>query len=105
MKSRKFSLIAAGIALTMTMAACAGEGAGSSNGNGNGNGAAENADEGGELDTSDLTVGVAMPTQSMQRWFDDGNTLKAELAAEGYNVDLQSAEDDHATQPSQIAAM
>src|SRR5690625_2536195 len=105
MKSRKFSLIAAGIALTMTMAACAGEGAGSSNGNGNGNGAAENADEGGEVDNSDLTVGVAMPTQSMQRWLDDGNNMKAELEAEGYNVDLQYAEDDIPTQVSQIENM
>src|SRR5690625_913388 len=105
MKSRKFSLIAAGIALAMTMAACAGEGAGSSNGNGNGNGAAENADEGGEVDNSDLTVGVAMPTQSMQRWLDDGNNMKAELEAEGYNVDLQYAEDDIPTQVSQIENM
>lgn len=107
MKSRKFSLIAAGIALTMTMAACAGEGAGSSNGrgNGDGSGAAENTDEGGEVDNSDLTVGVAMPTQSMQRWLDDGNNMKAELEAEGYNVDLQYAEDDIPTQVSQIENM
>lgn len=107
MKSRKFSLIAAGIALTMTMAACAGEGAGSSNGSGNGDGsgAAENTDEGGEVDNSDLTVGVAMPTQSMQRWLDDGNNMKAELEAEGYNVDLQYAEDDIPTQVSQIENM
>jgi len=46
-----------------------------------------------------------MPTQSMQRWLDDGNNMKAELEAEGYNVDLQYAEDDIPTQVSQIENM
>src|SRR5690625_7428824 len=56
-------------------------------------------------DALPISVGVAMPTQSMQRWLDDGNNMKAELAAEGYNVDLQYAEDDIPTQVSQIENM
>ena len=101
MQNRKLSFVAAGIALAMTMAACAGGGAGS---NENENGAEGNG-AGSEVDTSDMTVGVAMPTQSMQRWLDDGNNMKAELEAEGYTVDLQYAEDDIPTQVSQIENM
>src|SRR5690625_4762207 len=101
MQNRKLSFVAAGIALAMTMAACAGGGAGS---NENENGAEGNG-AGSDVDTSDMTVGVAMPTQSMQRWLDDGNNMKAELEAEGYTVDLQYAEDDIPTQVSQIENM
>src|SRR5690625_7251723 len=77
MKSRKFSLIAAGIALTMTMAACAGEGAGSSDGSGNGDGSggAENTDGGGGVETSDRTVGGARETQARLRWHVGGSYM------------------------------
>lgn len=47
-------------------------------------------------------VGVAMPTQSSQRWIDDGANIKKELQALGYEVDLQFAEDDVQAQVSQI---
>lgn len=47
-------------------------------------------------------VGVAMPTQSSQRWIDDGANIKKELEALGYEVDLQFAEDDVQAQVSQI---
>ncbi len=47
-------------------------------------------------------VGVAMPTQSSQRWIDDGDNIKKELEALGYEVDLQFAEDDVQMQVSQI---
>ncbi|HHU72553.1 MAG TPA: sugar ABC transporter substrate-binding protein [Clostridiales bacterium] len=47
-------------------------------------------------------VGVAMPTQSSQRWIQDGDNIKKELEALGYQVDLQYAEDDVQAQVSQI---
>jgi len=51
-------------------------------------------------------VGVSMPTQSLQRWNQDGAFLKAELEAEGYEVDLQYAGDnDVALQVSQLENM
>ncbi len=34
-------------------------------------------------------IGVAMPTQSLQRWNLDGANLKALLEAEGHEVDKQ----------------
>ena len=50
-------------------------------------------------------VGVAMPTQSLQRWNQDGANMKAQLEAAGYEVDLQYANNDVATQVSQIETM
>ncbi len=48
------------------------------------------------------TVGVAMPTQSSERWINDGANMKEQLEALGYQVDLQYAEDDVQAQVSQI---
>lgn len=45
-----------------------------------------------------MTVGVAMPTQSSERWIRDGKNMKEKLEALGYEVDLQYAEDDVAAQ-------
>ena len=50
-------------------------------------------------------VGVAMPTQSSERWINDGNNMKKQLEALGYEVDLQYAEDDVQAQVSQIENM
>ncbi len=47
-------------------------------------------------------VGVAMPTQSSERWINDGANMKKELEAAGYEVELQYAEDDVQAQVSQI---
>lgn len=50
-------------------------------------------------------IGVSMPTQDLQRWNQDGNNMKAELEAAGYEVELQFASNDIATQVSQIETM
>ena len=50
-------------------------------------------------------IGVAMPTQSLQRWNQDGSNMKASLEEAGYEVDLQYANNDVATQVSQIENM
>ena len=51
-------------------------------------------------------IGVSMPTQSLQRWNQDGTNMKAELEAAGYEVDLQYAGDnDIPTQVSQLENM
>ena len=44
--------------------------------------AAENTGDG-------KTVGIAMPTQSSERWIKDGANMKSQLEAKGYNVILQ----------------
>jgi putative multiple sugar transport system substrate-binding protein len=51
-------------------------------------------------------VGVSMPTQSLQRWNQDGANMKSQLEEAGYVVDLQYAGDnDLPTQINQIENM
>ncbi|MBO4928060.1 MAG: sugar-binding protein [Clostridiales bacterium] len=50
-------------------------------------------------------IGVSMPTKSLQRWNQDGDNMKKELEAAGFTVDLQFANDDVATQVSQLESM
>ncbi len=91
---KKMGVVAAGAALTLSLAACAGEGAGSGN---------ENAPAGDGGD--DVKIGVAMPTETSERWIADGNAVKDGLEAAGYAVDLQYAGDDIPTQTQQIDSM
>ena len=54
----------------------------------------------------EMKVGVSMPTQSLQRWNQDGANMKEQLEAAGYTVDLQFAGDnDIPTQVSQLETM
>jgi putative multiple sugar transport system substrate-binding protein len=50
-------------------------------------------------------VGIAMPTKSLQRWNQDGNYLQDKLEAKGYYVILQYANNQVATQVSQLENM
>ncbi|HOX11300.1 MAG TPA: sugar ABC transporter substrate-binding protein [Spirochaetia bacterium] len=52
-----------------------------------------------------MLIGVAMPTQSLQRWNQDGANMKAQLEAKGYRVDLQYANNDINTQIQQLENM
>nr|WP_323132648.1 multiple monosaccharide ABC transporter substrate-binding protein [Kineococcus indalonis] len=90
---RYLAAFAAGLALTVS--ACGGGGAGTGS---------DGAGSGGAAD-GDITVGVAMPTQTSERWIADGNNVKAGLEAAGYKVDLQYANDDIPTQSQQIDQM
>jgi putative multiple sugar transport system substrate-binding protein len=90
--NKKLGLTALGAALAIGLTACGGSGAG-------GNSNTENADPG------DLTIGVSMPTQTSERWIADGNSVKEQLEAEGYTVDLQYASDDIPTQSQQVDQM
>ena len=82
--------------MILFVAGCGG-GSGSS-GSGSGSGAPKAASNG-------KKVGVAMPTQSSQRWIQDGANMKQKLEALGYTVDLQYAEDDVQAQVSQLENM
>ncbi|HOJ78105.1 MAG TPA: sugar ABC transporter substrate-binding protein [Bacillota bacterium] len=52
-----------------------------------------------------ILVGVAMPTQSLQRWNQDGSNMKKQLEEKGYQVDLQYANNDVNTQIQQLENM
>ncbi|MEZ0163614.1 multiple monosaccharide ABC transporter substrate-binding protein [Kineococcus sp. LSe6-4] len=92
---RRSALAVFGAGLALTLAACGGGGAGTGTDGG----------DGGSADASDITVGVAMPTQTSERWIADGNNVKAGLEKAGYKVDLQYANDDIPTQSQQIDQM
>ena len=70
------------VALLFSMAACAGAGA-----------------------KNDKFVGISMPTQDLQRWNQDGANMKEKFEAAGFKVDLQYANNEVATQVSQIENM
>ncbi|MDR3076574.1 MAG: substrate-binding domain-containing protein, partial [Synergistaceae bacterium] len=51
-------------------------------------------------------IGVSMPTQSLQRWNQDGANMKALLEKAGYEVDLQFGGDNEVpVQVSQLENM
>jgi putative multiple sugar transport system substrate-binding protein len=50
-------------------------------------------------------VGIAMPTQTSERWIKDGDAIKKDLEALGYKTDLEYANNDIPTQVQQIEAM
>ena len=63
------------------------------------------ADDGGSASGGGELIGVSMPTKDLQRWNQDGENMKAQLEAAGYEVDLQFASNDIPTQVSQIENM
>ncbi|KQY98726.1 substrate-binding domain-containing protein [Microbacterium sp. MEC084] len=92
--AKRFTLATAATAgLALALAGCAGGGAGAPAG-------------GGDTEApEDITVGVAMPTETSERWIADGDAVKAGLEEAGYTVDLQYAADDIPTQQQQIDQM
>ena len=58
---------------------------------------------GAKEDASVPKIGVSMPTQSLQRWNQDGANMKSQLEAAGYRVDLQYAGDNDI--PTQVAQL
>lgn len=57
-------------------------------------------------DDGTATIGISMPTQSLQRWNQDGANMKAAFEAAGYQVDLQYGGDNEVpVQISQIENM
>jgi putative multiple sugar transport system substrate-binding protein len=53
-------------------------------------------------DNKGALIGVTMPTRVSERWIKDGDSLKSQLEALGYKVDLQYAENDIPTQTQQL---
>ncbi|GAA4418415.1 sugar ABC transporter substrate-binding protein [Georgenia halophila] len=97
MRNSRIAALGAGLAMALTLGACAGGGAGSGDGGGDGGGG------GGEEETP--TVGVAMPTQTYERWVRDGQNVRDGLKEAGYEVSLKYANDDIPVQTQQIDQM
>ena len=66
-----------------------------------------NTDNGGSDNTSagGKTVGIAMPTKSLERWNRDGEYLKAQFEAAGYSVELKYSDNNDNQQNNDIQSM
>ena len=56
-------------------------------------------------DSGAKTVGIAMPTKSLERWNRDGDYLKAQFEQAGYAVELKYSDNDTDQQNNDIQAM
>ncbi|MCS7480266.1 multiple monosaccharide ABC transporter substrate-binding protein [Umezawaea endophytica] len=89
MKFTRFAAMGGALALTAALSAC-----GSST---------KTVDQQAEAGSgAGALVGVTMPTKASERWIHDGDNIKAALEKQGYQVDLQYAENDIPTQANQI---
>ncbi|WNM24792.1 multiple monosaccharide ABC transporter substrate-binding protein [Demequina capsici] len=98
MKAKQLFAAAAGAAMALTLAACSGGGAGTGD-------STTSASTGTGGDGTAYRIGVAMPTQTSERWIADGDAVKSQLEDLGYTVDLQYGNDDIPTQAQQIDQM
>src|SRR4051794_29862325 len=87
----KFLRLATAATLALALAAC-----------GSAQKTADQAPAAGSGSAAGGLVGVTMPTKSSERWIHDGDNIKAALEKQGYQVDLQYAENDIPTQVNQI---
>ena len=108
---KKFLALILALAMALALVACGGNGgasqgstdAGQTSGDTAGTDAGTDAAAPAEEQVgAGKTIGIAMPTQSSERWINDGANMKAQLEALGYEVQLQYAEDDPQAQVSQI---
>lgn len=98
MNAKRLMGAAAATVLALGLAACSGGGAGETE-------TSAGTDTETTAATGDILVGVAMPTQTSERWIADGEAVEAGLTELGYQVDLQFANDDIPTQSQQIDQM
>ena len=103
-------LLVGAMAASMLVGCGGGETAGADSGSDAGATANTEADAGAATDDgTDAAgkgkIGVAMPTKDLQRWNQDGANMEAQLKEAGYEVDIQYASNDIATQVSQIENM
>ncbi len=103
---KKFFALILALAMALALVACGGN-SGNSQDAGDDKQASDGAgDDGAANDQEQVgagkTIGLAMPTQSSERWINDGGNMKKQLEALGYEVQLQYAEDDPQAQVSQI---
>ena len=68
---------------------------------------ATEANDGGKEENSsgEKTVGIAMPTKSLERWNRDGEYLKNQFEAAGYKVDLKYSDNKTEQQNNDIQSM
>ena len=82
-----------GLTLAVVVAAC-----GQSSGSGSAGASGGSGNKG-------VTIGIAMPTKSSERWIADGDNMVRQFQAKGYKTDLQYGDNSVENQVSQIENM
>jgi putative multiple sugar transport system substrate-binding protein len=62
-------------------------------------------DESSQGSSNQKTIGLAMPAQELERWNNDGESLKSQFEKAGYKVDLRFSENDADKQNEDISSM
>lgn len=86
---KKFSWLIALVVLSLALVGCSDGASG----------------DGDKKEGNNKTVGIAMPTKSVERWVADGENMKEVFEELGYKVDMQYAEDVVENQVAQIENM
>ena len=58
-----------------------------------------------KVSNTDKTIGIAMPTQNLERWNNDGEYLKKQFEDAGYNVILTYSDNDATKQNNDIVGL
>lgn len=96
---KKFLALALALTMTLALAACGDSGA-SSTPNTSGAAGSSAGSAGGAS-----TVGIAMPTKSLERWNRDGSYLQEQFEAAGYAVELKYSDNNVEQQNNDISNM
>jgi len=110
---KKILAVISTIAMVGAFTACGEVETGTGSSANNNSNAGSNADNGASADSKaedtssggKQTVGIAMPTKTLERWNRDGEYLKAQFEAAGYNVELKYSDDDPNQQNNDIQGM
>ncbi len=95
---KKFLAVLTSVALGAALAGC-----GSTDDSGSGSGGSAGNNGGGS--SGGKTVGIAMPTKSLERWNRDGEYLKKQFEDAGYTVELKYSDNDSNQQNNDIEGM
>lgn len=88
---KKFFALLLALVMTLSLVACGGDNT--------------PADDEGATTDGAQTVGISMPTKSLERWNRDGSYLKEQFEKAGYNVLLTYSDNDNNQQNNDIANM
>jgi putative multiple sugar transport system substrate-binding protein len=104
---KKFLAVILALVMALSLVACSSDPAPAPANSGTESTAPVDGDSGStEPETSGTqTVGIAMPTKSLERWNRDGDYLKAQFEAAGYNAQLKYSDNDSNQQNNDIQAM
>ena len=92
---KKVLALSLALAMSLSLAACGGDSSSAASGSGSGSVASDGAQK----------VGIAMPTQSLERWNRDGSYLDEQFKAAGYETIVTYSDNDTNRQVSDIQNM